>query len=162
MATVPSTREPVTPAALSIGPITGTDIGLLAIRLIIGIVFIYHGAHKLFPSGALSQFADMLSGMGVPLAFASATVSACVEFFGGLAILLGLATRIVAVPMAINMLVAILLVHSKAFDIRHGGMEYALTLGVVLFGLAFTGPGKLSLSGLLRRSAPLAKLGAQP
>lgn len=162
METSPPAREPVAPAALAVGHVAMTDIGLLAIRLIIGIVFIYHGAQKLFLPGGLSQFAEMLSGMGVPLPTVSAAVSGCVEFFGGVAILLGFATRIAAVPMIINMLVAILLVHRGAFGLQHDGMEYTLTLGVVLLGLAFTGPGKLSLSGLFRRRSPRAEMDVHP
>lgn len=162
MASIPSPRErrPVEPAAISVAHASMADLGLLAIRLIVGIVFIYHGSNKLFGPGGLSNFADMLAGMGVPLPMVSAVLSACTEFFGGIALVLGIGTRIAVIPMVFNMLMAILLVHRGAFDLRNNGMEYALTLGVVLLGLGFTGPGKLSLAGLLRHKSVRADMEA--
>lgn len=157
MATAPSTsaRSPLsTGAAYSTRTLTTTNVGLLLIRLIVGIVFIYHGAGKLF--GGLHGFAGFLTNMHVPMPMVSAALAACTEFFGGLAVLLGFGVRFAAAPMVINMLVAILLVHSRAFDARNGGMEYPLTLATVLLALVFTGGGRLGLSGLLHgRPHPL-------
>ncbi len=144
----PSAREPFsTGAAVSVSHVSATDAGLLLLRLIVGVVFLYHGSAKLF--GGLHPFVDVLAGLGVPLPWVGATLSACTEFFGGAAMLLGFAVRLAAVPMVFNMLVAILLVHGRAFDLRHGGMEYPLTLAVILLALGIMGGGRLSLSGLL-------------
>jgi putative oxidoreductase len=74
----------------------------------------------------------------------SAVLSAATEFFGGLAVLLGVATRLAVIPMVFNMTVAIVMVHSGAFSIQKGGMEYALTLAVVLAAVSLCGPGRLS------------------
>jgi len=157
MATAPSAREPFAPpAAISVGHVTATDIGLLLIRVIVAAVFIYHGSQKLF--GGIPGFADALAGMGVPSPMLSAILSASTEFFGGVAMLLGFGVRIAAIPMVFNMLVAAFMVHGKAFSLQHNGMEYALTLGIVLLGLGFTGPGRLSLSWLLSRKSVQADL----
>lgn len=148
----------VAPAGTRAGGATATDVGLLLIRAIVGIVFIYHGYHKLF--GGLRGFADALDAMGLPLPMVSAALAACAEFFGGLALLLGVATRIAVVPMVFTMIVAILTAHRHAFSLQHGGMEYALTLGVVMLGLGLTGAGRLSVDGAMksRRAARPAGL----
>jgi putative oxidoreductase len=164
MATIPSpsTGEPYTaPAAIAVGHAAATDIGLLLLRLIVGVVFIYHGAQKLFGAfggGGLSGFAQVLESMDIPLPMLSAILAACTEFFGGLAMLLGFGVRIAAIPMVINMLVAVLVVHNQAFSLKHNGMEYALTLLVVSLALGFTGAGRLSLSHLLRRRSRPTKV----
>jgi putative oxidoreductase len=149
MATAPSPREPLSaPAVPLVRHVTADDVGLLLLRVIVGIVFIYHGSGKLF--GGLHGFAGALTGMNVPVPMLSATLSACTEFFGGIAMLLGFGVRIAAIPMVFNMLVAILLVHGKAFGLQHGGMEYPLTLGTVLLALGIMGAGRVSLAGLLQ------------
>lgn len=130
------------------------DAGLLLIRLIIAVVFVYHGSQKLFGwfgGGGPSGTAEFMEGLGLPAPMISGIASGCVEFFGGIAVGLGLFTRIAAVLIALNMAVAILMVHRGAFGSSAGGMEYPLTLGVVAIGLALTGPGRLSLIRLWRR-----------
>ena len=132
--------------------ISRTDIGLLAIRVILAVVFIFHGGQKLFGlfgGPGIEGFAGWLQSMGIPAATLNAYLAASAEFFGGVALLLGLATRIAVVPMIATMVVAILTVHPGAFSAKEGGMEYALTLAVVLAGIGLTGAGKLSVDALL-------------
>ncbi len=157
MATAPSTREPLSSrAAFSVGYVGATDVGLLLLRLIVGIVFIYHGYGKLFCG--LHGFAGALASMHVPMPMLGATLSACTEFFGGVAMFLGVGVRVAAIPMVINMLMAILLVHGKAFSAQHGGMEYPLTLAVILLAIGMMGARQLSLSGLLHGRSHAANL----
>ncbi|GMU22338.1 MAG: hypothetical protein AMXMBFR13_24240 [Phycisphaerae bacterium] len=129
------------------------DIGLLLIRGIAGIVFIYHGSQKLFgwfEGPGLKALVPMFDNMGFPMPTASAVLAGSAEFFGGLCLLLGLATRIAAIPVVFTMLVASFVVHGKAFGLQHSGMEYALTLACVVAGIGFTGAGRLSLDWVLR------------
>ena len=124
-----------------------TDVGLLLTRLMMGAVGFYHGGQKLFglfggpgPRG----FSTMLAGMNVPQPLISAYLSGCAEFFGGLLVAVGLLTRPAALVFAFNMFVAVAMVHPDAFS-GPQGMEFPLTLAVVLTGLVLTGPGRLSI-----------------
>jgi putative oxidoreductase len=128
------------------------DLGLLAIRLMVGWVFIFHGAQKLFGwfggfglEATAGFFAEKLH---LPMPYASAVAAASTEFFGGILLAIGLLTRLVCVPLFVTMMVASFVAHAGKFGLPEG-MEYALTLGVVVFGLALIGPGRLSFDGLL-------------
>lgn len=128
------------------------DTGLLIIRLALAAVFMYHGAQKLFGAfggPGISGFAGFLTNLGVPLPTLSAVLAGSAEFFGGLVLLIGTGTRIAAIPMAFTMLIAVTMVHNKAFSAAAGGMEYALTLGLILVALIFTGPGRFTLGRLI-------------
>ncbi|MFA9479742.1 DoxX family protein [Phycisphaerales bacterium AB-hyl4] len=128
------------------------DIALLLIRGVLAVVFVFHGSQKLFGwfgGGGLSGTAGFMESIGIPLPMLSTLLAGSAEFFGGIVLLLGVGTRIAAVPMAFTMLVAIVTVHNSAFNAAAGGMEYALTLGVVLVALALTGPGRLTVAKLI-------------
>ncbi len=128
------------------------DWGLLAIRMMLAAVFLFHGSQKLFGifgGPGIEGFAGWLGSMNVPAPTINAYLAAGTEFFGGVALLLGVATRIAVIPMVVTMLVAIVTVHGSAFSAQEGGMEYPLTLAVVLAGIGLTGAGKLSLDARL-------------
>ena len=130
------------------------DLGLLAMRIMVGWVMFFHGAQKLFgwfDGGGLAATGEFMGKIGMPLPAVSAFMAAGTEFLGGAALVLGLGTRFVVVPLVFTMLVASFVVHGKAFSGQAGGMEYPLTLAVVMFGLGLTGAGRLSLDALLRR-----------
>lgn len=127
------------------------DAGLLLIRLMVGVVFLYHGQGKLF--GGLEGFAGYLGSMGVPAPQFAALLAALSEFVGGLVLIAGVAFRFALWPLVFTMLVAAFKAHAGKFSLQDGGMEYALTLGVVVAGLALTGPGSLAL----RKFLPLGK-----
>lgn len=129
------------------------DLGLLLIRLMLGVIGVYHGSGKLFGlfgGPGIKGFADILAGMKVPVPLVSAVCAGSAEFFGGLAIALGLFTRIGAVFFAFTMAVAIALVHPDKFS-GEGGMEFPLTLAVVAVALIFTGPGRYSIANAFAR-----------
>lgn len=130
------------------------DTALLLMRLMLGVVFMYHGAQKtfgLFGGPGISNFAGFLEGMGIPYPTLSAILAACAEFFGGLAVLLGVGVRLAVLPMIFTMLVAAFKAHGNAFSLQHGGMEYALTLAVMLTALGLMGGGRCTLPAILRR-----------
>lgn len=129
-----------------------SDIGLFLIRAALAAVFIFHGGQKLFGlfgGHGLDATAQWMAGNGIPLPTLSALLAGSAEFFGGIALLLGVGARIAAVPMAFTMLVAILTAHPTGFDSRSGGMEYPLTLGLVLVAIALLGAGRLTLGRLV-------------
>lgn len=132
-----------------------SDVGLLLIRGIVGVVFAFHGSQKLFGwfgGGGISATAEAMAGMGLPLPTLSAYLAGGAEFFGGVALIIGLAVPIAAVPLVITMLVASFVAHGHAFSLQHGGMEYALTLGLVTAGLGLTGGGRISVMALWPRA----------
>jgi putative oxidoreductase len=126
---------------------TMTNTGLLLMRLMLGIVFIYHGQGKLF--GGLEGFAGYLSSLGVPLPQFSALLAALSEVGGGLLLLSGLGFRYALWPLVFTMLVASFAAHPGQFNIQNGGMEYALTLAVMVAGLALVGPGDFTVRKLI-------------
>jgi putative oxidoreductase len=131
------------------------DFGLLMIRLILGAVFMFHGSQKLFgwfDGPGMEAFTKFIESKDqVPMPQVAAYLSAGTEFVGGLLLLVGFLTRIVAIPVAFNMVMAIALMHSGAFSMAKQGMEYPLTLAVVTGALIFTGAGMFSVDGCMCR-----------
>ena len=122
--------------------------GLAALRVVVGIVFLVHGAQKLFVYG-FGGVAGFLSQVGIPAPMLSAVLVTAAEFLGGLALLLGAFTRWAALALAVTMAVAILSVHLKAGFFMPNGYEYALSLLGANIALALTGPGAASLDVVL-------------
>lgn len=131
-----------------------SDVGMLLIRGIVGTVFVFHGAQKLFGlfgGPGIEGFAGFLGSVGVPLPTVNAALAGSAEFFGGWVLLAGVGARLAAVPLLATMLVAITVVRGHGFDVRNGGVEYPLTLAVILAGIALIGPGRLTAARLVRR-----------
>jgi putative oxidoreductase len=133
------------------------DFGLLLIRLVLAAVFLYHGSQKLFggipglfEGDGMEAFTGNLISMGVPYPRLSAWLAALAEFGAGVFLILGMGMRIAIIPAIFTMVVAIAKVHPHAFGSKNGGMEYPLTLGVVLLGLVFTGPGRFSVGNVFK------------
>jgi putative oxidoreductase len=124
------------------------DLGLLIIRMMFGIVGVYHGSQKLFGAWGgpgMDGFAGFLGKLNVPMPGVSAWMAALAEFGGGILIAVGLLPRLAAIPVAITMLVAFATAHHFSFDMKSGGNDYPLALAMVAIGLVLTGPGKYSL-----------------
>ncbi len=124
--------------------------GITLARLAVGVVFLAHGAQKLFVYH-FSGVAQSFGHMGIPLPGFSAVVVTLVEFFGGLALILGLGTRIAAALIAIDMLGAIAFVHFKGGFFLPRGFEYAFTMLMVNAGLVLAGAGAMALDNLFGR-----------
>ncbi len=115
--------------------------GLLALRLAVGVVFAYHGWMKLADmEGTIAMF----TGFGLPLPMVCAWIVALVEFVGGIAIALGLFNRVTTTLLAVDMIVALLLVHT---NMPYRAAELPLVLLGAVLALYVTGPGKFALMG---------------
>ena len=123
--------------------------GITILRVVVGIVFVMHGSQKLFVVG-FGGVAGFLGQVGVPAPMLSAVVVTLVEFLGGLALLAGFLTRWAAIPLAIDMVVAILTVHLPGGFFLPKGYEFALTLLGATLALACLGSGEASMDRLLK------------
>ncbi|HZQ17687.1 MAG TPA: DoxX family protein [Terriglobales bacterium] len=123
------------------------SIGLAVLRIVVGIVFLMHGYQKLFKFG-FHGVGAMFGHLGLPLPMVFAVIVTLVEFVGGILLITGLATRIPAALNAIDMIVAILLVHGRHGFFNPGGFEYPLTLLAATICLVLAGGGAASLEKL--------------
>lgn len=153
----------MTPSLLHRLMSTDDSIGPLILRVVVGIVFMAHGAQKLFGGfggSGLEGTAGFFASVGLVPGYLMALLAGSAEFFGGFALVVGLLVRPAAVALAFAMLVAIFAVHwGKGFFSSKGGWEYALTLCAASLSLLFSGAGRASLDGAMsgrRDAAPSA------
>ena len=121
------------------------SIGLAVLRVAVAAIFINHGRQKLFVYG-FAGVTGAFTQMGVPFPGIMGPFIGLLEFFGGIALLLGLLTRLFAVGFVCDMLGAILLV-----QLKRGFSAYELEfllLGSSL-ALAFMGAGRFSVDAIL-------------
>ena len=126
------------------------DTALAVLRVALGAIFIAHGGQKLFVYG-LDGVAGSFGQMGIPAADFLGPLVAFVEFFGGIAIVLGLLTRLAALGVGVTMLVAILTVHLKQGFFNPGGIEFPLALLASAAALVLTGAGAYSADAAIAK-----------
>ncbi len=127
------------------------DLGLAVLRVVLGLLFLVHGYQKLFVMG-MGGVTKLFTQIGAPLPGISAPLVSVLEFTGGIALILGVLTPVVAALFAADMLGAILFVHlPNGFSISEGGYEFVLTLFAASLALALTGPGAYALDAAFRR-----------
>jgi putative oxidoreductase len=129
------------------------DIGLLMIRLVIGLTFMGHGAQKLFGwfgGYGLKGTGGWLESIGIKPGVTMALLAGLGEFVGGALFAAGFLTPVASILIAITMLVAIVKVHGpNGYWVTQNGFEYNLILLVVAIGVAFIGPGQYALDAIL-------------
>ena len=126
------------------------DTALAVLRLVLGVTFIMHGGQKLFVYG-LDGVAGSFGQMGIPAAGFFGPLVAFVEFFGGIAIVLGLLTRLAALGIGVTMVVAILTAHLKQGFFNPGGIEFPLALLAAAVALVLTGAGAYSVDAAIAK-----------
>ncbi len=120
----------------------------LALRLPISIIFMAHGAQKLFGwfgGYGLQGTGQWMASIGMEPGVLMAFLAGSGEFFGGLFILIGLLTRPAAAVLSFTMVVAIVSVHiGNGLFLSNNGYEFGLALLAATVSLALSGAGKLS------------------
>ncbi len=125
------------------------DIPLLFIRLILAYGFYMPAMMKW---GNISGIAEWFGSIGIPFPTLNAYLVASTEMGAVILLPLGLATRIISIPLMITMLVAILTVHfSNGFEAGNNGFEIPLYYLLMLFVLLINGAGKFSVDHLISR-----------
>jgi putative oxidoreductase len=128
-------------------------LGLLILRLVIGLTVAAHGAQKLFGwwgGPGMTGWTQVVERLRIRPSQPWAWVAALSEFGGGLLLALGLLSPLGSLAIVGAMLVAIATVHlSKGFWVSKGGYEFNLAIIGSAVALAFTGPGPYSLDNAL-------------
>jgi putative oxidoreductase len=136
---------------------TGSSWGPLALRIPVGVIFAAHGAQKLFGwfgGYGLEGTGQWMGSIGLAPGYLMALLAGSAEFFGGLALVLGLLVRPAAAALAFAMLVAVFAVHiDKGLFVSNNGYEFGLALLAVAVSLVVTGAGRASLDAALARSS---------
>jgi len=123
--------------------------GALLMRLLLGAAMIYHGYDKVIPAGgfhggntfsALERHSHYVASLGFP--YWLGIISALTEFVGGIHLIVGLLTRFAAFMVAINMLVALIMVNRHR---GYSGSEYSLALFAIALMLFFYRAGAYAL-----------------
>ena len=121
----------------------------LVLRVPVGIILAAHGAQKLFGwfgGYGLEATGQWMASQGIEPGYLMALLAGSAEFFGGIALIVGLLTRPAALVASFTMLVALFTVHiGNGFFLTSGGIEYALALAAATLFIALQGSGKISL-----------------
>lgn len=125
----------------------------LALRLSAGIIFAAHGAQKLFGwfgGYGLEGTGQWMASIGLEPGYWMALLAGSAEFFGGLALILGVLTRPAALALAGTMVVAIVSVHlPNGLFMSNNGYEFGLSLLAISVSLVFSGAGRFAVDNLL-------------
>ena len=128
---------------------TNDSFANLVLRVPTGIILAAHGSQKLFAwfgGYGLEGTGQWMESIGLAPGFLMALLAGSAEFFGGIALILGLLTRPAAALSAFTMVIAIFSVHfSNGLFMSNNGYEFALSLLAITAALAIQGGGKLSL-----------------
>jgi putative oxidoreductase len=120
-------------------------VALLVVRIIVGAIFVAHGAQKLlgvFGGPGLAQVVEKMGPVGYLVTIG--------EFFGGLGLVVGFLCRFSAAALIVIMFGAIGMVHGKnGFFLSTNGFEYVLALIGLLAPILIAGPGRLAIGRFL-------------
>jgi putative oxidoreductase len=129
------------------------SFGLLVLRLFLGVIFIPHGAQKLFGSfggPGIEGMTGFHEQLGIKPAKPMAILAGLAEFAGGISMIVGFLTPLAALALIVTMIVAVITVHLKnGFFAANGGFEFNLALAGMALTLLITGAGVYSLDHVL-------------
>lgn len=135
--------------------------GALALRLPLGLIFAAHGAQKLFGwfgGYGLQGTGAWMESIGLTPGVLMAFLAGATEFFGGLALMIGLLTRPAAAALAFAMVIAIFSVHiQNGLFMSNNGYEFGLALLAASVSLLFSGAGNASLDAMISGSTKRAR-----
>lgn len=139
------------------------SLGITVLRLVVGLVFMAHGLPKLIPIWGTGPAltAELFARIGFEPALVLVLAVGAIELLAGAAVFFGVFTRLMAVPLVIDMAVAIWKVHlpngfflSASLEPGAGhGYEFSMVLIGGLLCLILAGPGALSVDGYRARNA---------
>ncbi len=133
---------------------TDSQWGSLLLRVPAGIIFAAHGAQKLFGwfgGYGLEGTGQFMASQGLEPGYLMALLAGSAEFFGGLALIIGLLVRPAAAVLAFTMLVAGITVHGAGgLFLSNNGFEFALALFAISASLVVLGGGKFSIDKKLQ------------
>jgi putative oxidoreductase len=129
------------------------DIGLLILRLVVGVLFVGHGSQKLFGAfggHGLKGTGQFMESLGIRPGHRAALAAGLAEFAGGVLLVLGLLTPLAAMLITATMVTAIWTVHAaKGPWATEGGYEYNVTIAAAVFAVAAIGAGAASADHVL-------------
>lgn len=129
------------------------NISRLALRVGVGVILAAHGAQKLFGwfgGYGLEGTGQWMASIGLEPGYLMALAAGSAEFFGGIALIIGLLTRPAAIVSAFTMLVAMVVVHLEhGFFLATNGIEFSLILLIGSAVIALQGAGKISVDAYL-------------
>ncbi|MFJ8017711.1 DoxX family protein [Streptomyces sp. NPDC096339] len=157
--TSPSTTTAKSPAAATASASTlpaalstpGHDVGLLILRLVLGLTMAAHGSQKLFGwfgGGGISGTGQFFTASGYPAGDAMAVLAGLTETLGGLGLAVGLLTPLAGAAV-VGTLVNAIAVHGTGSFFAPQGIEYELLLTAGAATLALTGPGRYAVDRFL-------------
>jgi putative oxidoreductase len=132
--------------------VTTEDVGLLALRVVVGGIYIAHGARKLgwrSTKGGFRRFRDSIAVRGYRPATLWALSAVVAEMVGGLLAVAGLVTPFAGAMLLAQSVTIVVLVVARGFWVEDMGVEYPLMLGTAALAVALAGPGRLSLDAVL-------------
>jgi len=126
------------------------ELGLAVLRVALGVIFITHGAAKLF--GGMDGTIAFFGSIGIPLPVVAAWSVALLEFVGGIFLVFGLLVTPISLLLILQLLAGIVLVHAPngwwvIGPEANGGVEFSVALIAGLLMLVFGGPGLASIDG---------------
>lgn len=134
---------------------TRAGYGLSVVRILVGVIFMAHGAQKLFGlfgGYGLEGTGQWMESIGLAPGYLMALLSGSAEFFGGLALVIGLLARPAALALAVTLVVAIFSVHiNNGLFMSNNGYEFALALLAGSVAVLIEGAGRFSLDRLIVR-----------
>lgn len=134
---------------------TDAGYGALLLRVPVGLIFVAHGAQKLFGwfgGYGLEGTGGWMESIGLAPGVLMAFLAGAAEFFGGLALIAGFLTRPAAFALSIAMLVAIFSVHfANGLFMSNNGYEFALSLLAISVALTFSGAGRFAIDNWLAK-----------
>jgi len=132
---------------------TNAGWGALALRIPVGIIFAAHGAQKLFGwfgGYGLEGTGQWMDSIGLSPGYLMALLAGGTEFFGGLALIIGLLVRPASAALAFAMVIAIFSVHiQNGLFMSNNGYEFGLALLAASVSLIFSGAGRASIDRLV-------------